>query len=84
MIILLAEGHSPEFISFDELVSISDEITLESACQFILHFYRYDLRCYASSSTDYVEWMQKLDLAMDLYKKQHLKHGVEKQDSKYE
>ena len=62
--ILLNDAGIPEFIHLDTLQGLSDEITLQSACQFALHFATSDLRFACFTSTDYTEWMSVLEFAL--------------------
>ena len=66
LLILLNDCSHPEFIPFDHVRSLSDELKLNSACQFILHFYGYDLRFVTTTSPDYINWMKAIRHAMDL------------------
>ncbi|KAJ1341069.1 hypothetical protein BSLG_004539 [Batrachochytrium salamandrivorans] len=57
---------SPVFIHFDEVRSISDEVALSSACTFVLHLAKTDLRFVCKTSTDYVEWIRYLTIAFEI------------------
>ncbi len=54
------------FIQLDSLKGISDEIALEFACQFCLHFDKNDLRFACLTSTDYMEWIQVLEYSLEI------------------
>ncbi|EGF81661.1 hypothetical protein BATDEDRAFT_87639 [Batrachochytrium dendrobatidis JAM81] len=68
LVILPSESRadSPVFIHFDEVRAISDEVALNSACTFVLHLARADLRFVCKTSTDYVDWIRCLTMTFEI------------------
>eukprot|EP00842_Homolaphlyctis_polyrhiza_P006671 jgi/Hompol1/7004/HPOL_003814-RA len=68
MVILPSETRtdSPVFIHFDEVRAISDEVALSSACTFVLHLAKTELRFQCRTSTDYQDWIRCLTMAFEI------------------
>ncbi|KAI8925976.1 hypothetical protein BC831DRAFT_512051 [Entophlyctis helioformis] len=57
---------SPTFIHFDEVRAISDEVAVSSACTFVLHLAKTDLKFVCRTSTDYQDWIRCLTMAFEI------------------
>ncbi|KAI8908446.1 hypothetical protein EDD86DRAFT_254327, partial [Gorgonomyces haynaldii] len=69
LIILPSERFGPEqpqFITFDQVRAISDEVSLGVACSFILHLEKQDLKFLCKTSTDYQNWIKQLTAAFEM------------------
>ncbi|RKO91560.1 hypothetical protein BDK51DRAFT_36729 [Blyttiomyces helicus] len=71
LLVILPSEHKPDnptFIHFTDVLALSDETQLSSACNFCVHLdvKPFDLRFSTGSSTEYQEWIRALREALEI------------------